>query len=172
MPNGRSLMFSTNTATRSGHLFMRATVLDWVLRFVLAVFFAGAAIPKLANVHSSAHMFAEIGVGHWLQYLVGTAELAGAIGLLAPPLAGLAATGLCLDMIGASVVNVSVLHSGVATLTLVLALVFAVLARRHGAMKWLRNHRRSADSGLTMTAQQSHERLDRLLAALQSDTRR
>jgi putative oxidoreductase len=164
-------MSSTNPVNRSGRsCSTRQTVLDWGLRIVLAVFFAGAAIPKLVNVHSSAHMFAEIGVGHWLQYFVGTAELAGAIGLLIPPLTGLAATGLCLDMIGASVVNVTVLHSGAIVLTLILALVFAVLACRHGAMKWLRRDRQSTASGLTKGLQQSHERLDELMVALQADT--
>lgn len=163
-------MFSTDSVDRSGRERRRRTVVDWGLRIVLAVFFAGAAIPKLANVPSSGHMFAEIGVGHWFQYFVGTAELAGAIGLLMPPLTGLAATGLCLDMIGASVVNVTVLHSAAIVLTLVLALLFAVLACRHGTMKWLHRDRPSADSGLIKSPQQSHERLDELLSALQADT--
>ncbi|MGH3266637.1 MAG: DoxX family protein [Trebonia sp.] len=163
---------STNAVTHSGCSGTRATVLDWSLRIALAVFFAGTAIPKLANVRSPAHMFAEIGAGHWLQYFVGTAELAGAAGLLIRPLTGSAATELCLDMIGASVVNVTVLHSAAIVLTLLLALVFAVLASRHGAMKWLRRNRQTAASGLTKSRQQSHERLDELRsrAALQADT--
>ncbi|MGH3968249.1 MAG: DoxX family protein [Mycobacterium sp.] len=163
-------MSGTNAFTRSGHSRTRATVLDWGLRVILAVFFAAVAIPKLVDVHSSAHMFAEIGAGHWFQYFVGTAELAGAIGLLIPPLTGLAATGLCLDMIGASVVNVTVLHSAAVVLTLPLAFVFAVLACRHGAMTWLRGNRQTAVSGLATSPQQRHERLDELLVALQADT--
>lgn len=126
--------------------------------------------PQARNVHSSAHMFAEIGVGHWFQYLVGTAELAGAVGLLIPSLTGLVATGLCLDMIGASVVNVTVLHSAAVVLTVILALVFAALAYRRGAMKWLRRDQQTASSGLTRSPQQSHQRLDELLAALQANS--
>jgi putative oxidoreductase len=152
-------MPNTNAAIHPGRSGARATVVDRGLRVFLAIFFAGAAaIPKLANLHSSAHMFAEIGAGHWLQYFVGTAELAGAIGLLIPPLTALAAAGLCLDMIGASVVNVAVLHSGAIVLTVILALAFAVIAYRHGVMSWLRRNRPSADSGLAENPQQSRER--------------
>jgi putative oxidoreductase len=161
------------SSNRSGRSRTKATVLDWSLRIVLAVFFAaGAAIPKLANVHSSARMFAEIGAGHWFQYFVGSAELAGAIGLLIPGLTGWAAAGLCLDMIGASVTNVTVLHSEAVVVTLLLALVFVVLAYRHGAMAWLRRDRQPAVSGLTASPRQSHERLDELLAARQAGTGR
>jgi hypothetical protein len=55
--------------------------------------FAFAAVPKLAGAHSAVAMFGQIGAGQWLRYLVGTAELAGATGLLIPRLAGLAAAG-------------------------------------------------------------------------------
>jgi putative oxidoreductase len=161
-------MSGTSVVTQARRARTRAAALDWGLRIVLAVFFAGAASPKLADVHSSARMFAEIGAGHWLAYFVGTAEFAGAIGLLIPPLTGLAATGLCLDMIGASVVNVTILHSTAVVLTLILALVFAVLAYRHRVMKWPRRNRQQAASGLSKGAEQSHERLDELLAALQT----
>ena len=55
--------------------------------------------------------FAHIGAGQWLRYFVGTAELAGAIGLLTPWLAGLAAAGLAADMAGATIINATVLRS-------------------------------------------------------------
>jgi len=54
--------------------------------------------------------FGQIGAGQWLRYFVGTAELAGAIGLLTPWLAGLAAAGLAAVMAGATVINATVLH--------------------------------------------------------------
>jgi uncharacterized membrane protein YphA (DoxX/SURF4 family) len=56
--------------------------------------FVFAAAPKLVGQHTAMAMFSQIGAGQWLRYLVGTAELAGAIGLLIPRLAGLAAAGL------------------------------------------------------------------------------
>jgi putative oxidoreductase len=169
MPKRRSLTSSTHAVTHPGRSSStRATVLDWGLRVVLAVFFVGTAIPKLANITSATQMFAEIGAGHWLQYVVGAAELAGAIGLLIPPLTGLAATGLCLDMIGASVINATILHSTAIWITLVLAVVFAALAYRHRPRMRPHSHCQPATTGATWN--QSHERLDELLAALQANT--
>jgi DoxX-like family len=76
-----------------------ASTLLWGAQIVLAAFFLfGAAGPKLAGSHSMVKEFGLIGAGQWFRYLVGTAELAGAIGLLAPWFAGLAAAGLAADM--------------------------------------------------------------------------
>ena len=85
---------------------------------MLAAVFAFAAMPKLAGAHSAVAMFGQIGAGQWLRYLVGTAELAGAVGLLIPRLAGLAAAGLAADMAGASIINIAVLHSAAVALTI------------------------------------------------------
>jgi putative oxidoreductase len=111
----------------------RTVSLDRVLRVGLALVFAAAAIPKVIDARSSVHMFAQIGAGHWLQYLVGTTELIGAVGLLCSAVTGLAAAGLCLDMVGATVINAAVLHSRVLVLTAVLAVLLGVVARRHWA---------------------------------------
>jgi hypothetical protein len=76
--------------------------------------------------------FGLIGAGQWLRYLVGTAELAGAIGLLTPWLAGLAAAGLAPDMAGATIINATVLHNTIygvnVWMTAVLCAVFVLLA--------------------------------------------
>ncbi len=72
-------------------------------------------------------MFADIGAGQWFRYLVGGLELAGAIGLLIPRLAGLAALGLAALMVGATVTNVFVLDANPA-LPLGLMLVAGVVA--------------------------------------------
>jgi len=68
------------------------------------------AVSKLTGNHQMVREFGLIGAGQWLRYLVGTTELAGAIGLLTPWLAGLAAAGLAADMAGASIINATVLH--------------------------------------------------------------
>ena len=61
--------------------------------------------------------------------VAGTAELAGAIGLPTPWLAGLAAAGLAADMFGATIINVTVLHwYGMAVMTVLLCAVFVLLA--------------------------------------------
>jgi putative oxidoreductase len=109
----------------------RWIILRWAAQILLAVFFAAAALPKLAGAHSAVHMFAQLGAGSWLCYFVGAAELAGAIGLLIPRLAGLAAAGLTLDMAGASVVNAAILHSTAVVMTVALGAGFAVIAGSH-----------------------------------------
>jgi putative oxidoreductase len=97
--------------------------------FLPAALFVFAATPKLVGVHSAVTMFDDIGAGQWLRYFVGAAELAGAIGLLVPRLAGLAAAGLAADMAGASIINVTVLHSAAVALTVPLCVALIVIAR-------------------------------------------
>ena len=87
-------------------------LLLWAAQILLAAFFLyGAAVPKLIGSDSAVQEFGLIGAGQWLRYLVGTAEVAGAIGLLTPWLAGLAATGLAANMAGATIINATVLHN-------------------------------------------------------------
>jgi putative oxidoreductase len=83
----------------------------WGLQILLALLFAAAAIPKLSGAAAAVAMFATIGAGQWFRYFIGVIELAGAIGLLIPRLAGLAALGLVVDMIGATGVQIGVFHS-------------------------------------------------------------
>jgi hypothetical protein len=107
----------------------------WAVQIVLAAFFLyGAALPKLIGSDSAVLEFDLIGAGQWLRYLIGTAELAGAIGLLTPWLAGLAAAGFAADMAGATIINATVLHDttyGVNVwMTALLCAVFMLLAHR------------------------------------------
>ena len=116
----------------------RTSMLLWAPQILLAVFFVfSAAVPKLTGAHDIVEEFRLIGAGQWLRYLVGTAELAGAIGLLTGRLAGLAAAGLAALMAGATIINATVLHDtsyGVNVwITALLCAVFVLLAygRRH-----------------------------------------
>ena len=124
------------TAPEARRARLTSTLL-WAAQILLAAFFLfAAAAPKLAGSHSSVQEFGLIGAGQWLRYLVGTAELAGAIGLLTPWLAGLAAAGLAADMAGATIINASVLHNtryDAFWMTVVLCAMFVLLAygRRH-----------------------------------------
>ncbi len=106
-----------NTTSPAARDRRRANTLLWPAQIVLAAVFAFAAVPKLTGAHTAVTMFGQIGAGQWLRYLVGTAELAGAAGLLIPRLAGLAAVGLAADMAGASIINAAVLHSGAIAMT-------------------------------------------------------
>jgi uncharacterized membrane protein YphA (DoxX/SURF4 family) len=120
------------TADEVGPRRLTSTLL-WAVQILLAAFFVFvAAGPKLKGSHSSVQEFGLIGAGQWLRYLVGTAELAGAIGLLTPWLAGLAAAGLAADMAGATIINATVLRDttfGINVwMTAILCAVFVLIA--------------------------------------------
>jgi len=118
---------TTVTARPAARAGGRANTRLWAAQIVLAAVFAFAAVPKLTGVDTAVTMFGQIGAGQWLRYLVGTAELAGAAGLLIPPLAGLAAAGLAADMAGASIINAAVLHSGAIAMTIPLCAAFTLI---------------------------------------------
>ena len=108
------------------------STLLWAAQIPLAALFVIVAVPKLTGSQQAVQEFGLIGAGQWLRYFVGTAELAGTIGLLTPWLAGLAAAGLAAVMAGATIFNATVLHNtayGAPPLaTAVLCAVFVLLA--------------------------------------------
>ncbi len=104
----------------------------WLPRIVLAVVFLGAGMAKVSGDPAMIAMFDQIGAGQGLRYLVGGLELAGAIGVLIPRLCGLAAIGLVLLMVGATVTNLAVLDA-----TVLPSVALALLA---GAAVYLRRH--------------------------------
>jgi uncharacterized membrane protein YphA (DoxX/SURF4 family) len=83
------------------------STLLWAAQILLAAIFVFFALLKLTG--GLVQEFSDIGAGQWLRYVAGTAELAGAIGLLTPWLAGLAAAGLAAVMAGATIINATVL---------------------------------------------------------------
>jgi len=124
-------MTAARLAIREARPRRLTSVLLWAAQIPLAVAFVSFGLAKLTG---QGQEFADIGAGQWLRYFVGAAELAGAIGLLTPWLAGLAAAGLAVDMAGATIINATVLHNtaydNFVWVTLVLCAMFAVLA--HG----------------------------------------
>ena len=56
----------------------------WTVHMTLALALAAAGIAKLAGAEPMVQIFDLIGVGQWFRYVTGTAEVAGAILLLAP----------------------------------------------------------------------------------------
>ncbi|MGH3646778.1 MAG: DoxX family protein [Micromonosporaceae bacterium] len=90
-----------------------------MLRALLAVFFLLAASgPKLLGEQTAVELFDDIGAGQWLRYVVGgVLELAGAVGLVIPRLAGLAALGLIGIMVGATFTQPVVLGSPALAIT-------------------------------------------------------
>ncbi len=117
---------TTERAAAPGRSRVIGVVL-WVLQAALAVQFALGGAAKLLGDQKMVDMFATIGAGQWLRYLVGTLEIAGAVGLLVPVLSGLAALGLVALMVGATVTNVFVLKTD-ATMPIVFLVVAALIA--------------------------------------------
>jgi putative oxidoreductase len=141
------------TASEARPRRLTSTLL-WAAQILLAAFFLlVAAGSKLVGDHSSVQEFGLIGAGQWFRYFVGTLELAGAIGLLTPWLAGLAAAGLAADMAGATIINATVLHNTSygpnVWLTAVLCAVFVLLAygRRHQIKRLAAAIRRVKNAG-------------------------
>jgi len=120
----------------------RLSTLLWAPQILMAAFFVFvAAAPKLTGSHQSVHEFGLIGAGQWFRYLVGIIEVAGAIGLLVPGLAGLAAAWLAADMVGATITNATVLRNTTfgpnVWMTLILCAVFVLLA--YGRRQQIKN---------------------------------
>jgi uncharacterized membrane protein YphA (DoxX/SURF4 family) len=114
-------------ATRKAPASRVGNVALWVLQAVLAFQFAGGGLLKLTGSPEMVDLFATIGAGQWLRYVVGALEVAGAVGLLVPRLSGLAALGLAALMAGATVTNLFVIGES-PWLPVGLLLVSAVVA--------------------------------------------
>jgi hypothetical protein len=129
-------------ATRNGaSTSPRANTALWVLQGLTAAFFAFAsATPKLIGHSSAREIFDDIGYGDWFMYLIGPLELAGAIALVIPLLAGLSALAFMGLMTGAFIYSVTVFDGENAATPLILLVVFAVIAwGRHRSVPELIN---------------------------------
>jgi putative oxidoreductase len=123
-------MSGNGTAGQAPAATARRRVLSialWALQALLAIMFAMAGLAKVFGDPAMVEMFATIGVGQWFRYVVGTLEIAGAVGMLIPQLSGLAALGLVCLMVGASLTNVLVLGAS-PLLPLVLLALSALVA--------------------------------------------
>jgi DoxX-like family len=101
----------------------------WTVQILLAGFLLiASAAPKFAGQRDAVETFTKIGWGQWFRYVTGTCEAAGAIGLLIPRLASLAAIGLIGVMIGAVLTQLLVLDPVWALLPAFYGVLFAVIA--------------------------------------------
>jgi putative oxidoreductase len=120
-------VMSDIVATRKAPVARPVNLALWVLQALLAVQFAAGGLAKLAGAPELVELFATIGAGQWLRYVVGALEVAGAVGLLVPRLTRLAALGLATLMVGATVTNLFIIHER-PWLPVGLLLVAAVIA--------------------------------------------
>ncbi|MFF3611154.1 DoxX family protein [Streptomyces sp. NPDC002580] len=116
---------TTPAAVRS----RRARISLTALQIVLGLFYAiASALPKLIAHPSAVESFDRLGWGHTGMYIIGALELAGGIALLIPLLDSVAAVALSALMVGAFVVNITVVHGPYAATPLVLMLPLALIA--------------------------------------------
>src|SRR5262245_7124945 len=114
--NEEDIMRNTKTTSDIGPVPVATrrralTIALWVLQLLVAFLFAGGGWLKLSGAPVMVDMFATIGVGQWFRIVVGTLEIAGAIGLVIPRIAGLAALGLSGLMVGAIATNLFILNA-------------------------------------------------------------
>ncbi|QFG19828.1 DoxX family protein [Actinomadura sp. WMMB 499] len=101
----------------------------WGAQILISAFLVFASgLPKLAGQADAVETFALLGWNDLMRYLVGAVEVAGAVGLVIPRLAGLAATGLIGLMIGAVLTQILVIEPAWALFPAALGAVFAVVA--------------------------------------------
>jgi putative oxidoreductase len=105
----------------------------WAIQLVLAGVFLNAALRKFTGHAVPLETFQRLGMDPWFRHVTGALELAGAIGLLIPPLAALAAIGLTLVMVGAIVTHLFLVPDTIVPATaLFLALCLVGFGRRDG----------------------------------------
>lgn len=116
------------------------TVSAWALQGLLALVFLAAGGAKLAGAPMMVQVYDLIGVGQWFRIVTGLVEVAGAVALLVPGFAGLAALWLAATMLGAVIAHLVVLPTPAAPAAVLLVLT-ATLA-------WLRRDQTRSVLGL------------------------
>ena len=98
----------------------------WIFQVVLAAVFLVAGTTKLGGVQMQVATFDEIGLGQWLRYFTGGIEVIGAIMVLVPRTAGLAALLLGMIMVGAVDVHLLITGGSPVAALVLLAIAIAV----------------------------------------------
>ena len=76
-------------------------IITWIVSGLLGVGFVLAGAAKFLQAEAAAESFRHFGLPTGLVPLIGICEIAGGIGVMVPRLAGFAALGLLLIMLGA-----------------------------------------------------------------------
>ncbi|MFF9805238.1 DoxX family protein [Streptomyces coeruleorubidus] len=133
-PSARAGVVVAESATARGR---RARIALRGLQVLLALFFGiASALPKLIAHPSAAESFDKLGWGSAGMYTIGALELAGAVALLIPVLQSVAAMALGALMVGAFVVQITVMSGQYAATPLILIVPLALIAwarRGHNA---------------------------------------
>ena len=106
----------------------------WALQVILAAMFAYFGATKF-DPHQKfwIQMFAQIGIGQWFRYVVGSLEIVCAALLLVPKAAAGAAAVLACTMAGAALVHLVVIGDGYAAVfpTFPMVLLLVIAWKRH-----------------------------------------
>jgi putative oxidoreductase len=112
-------------------------IFAWIIAILLAIFFLYAGIVKLAGARAMVQEFVQIGIGQWFRYFTGLLEVSGAAGLLIPKFRRWAALQIAAVMLGATAINLALLHlpalARVTAVLMALALLVAWLSWRQPA---------------------------------------
>lgn len=145
--SGSSSAAASTTGTKGTARSKGARISLRALQIVLALFYAFAsALPKLIAHPSAAESFDTLGWGSAGMYTIGALELAGAIGLLIPALASVAAVSLSALMVGAFITQITAFDGEYAATPLILIVPLALIAwvRRQDVAGLVRLVRREA----------------------------
>ena len=110
-----------------------SNIIQWVVSGLLAAVFLLAGASKLVlDPTAAAEQFQNFGLPGGMAIFIGLCEIAGAVGLLIPRLAGLAASGLVIIMLGALYSHVTHDPLAKALPPLVISLLCGYLAYARG----------------------------------------
>ena len=113
-----------------------------IITGLVALTFVVTGVSKLASVSPSPENFARWGFSTHFMYLIGTAEVVGAIGLVIPVTASLAALGLVATMLGALKTGIEFREAEHIILPLVLTILLVIIAyaRRASLVRLVAKH--------------------------------
>jgi len=107
---------------------------EWIPRIGVALLFFFIGSSKFSPDSMWVRLFARIGLGQWLRYLTGALQVGGSILLLIPRVSTIGAAMVASTLVGAIVVQLFVLHTGLSALVPAALLVIVVAV---GASRWL-----------------------------------
>ncbi|CAN5353966.1 hypothetical protein BH20ACI2_BH20ACI2_24760 [soil metagenome] len=104
------------------------SIASWIIQVLIAGLFLMMGSQKLMGEAEMTANFVKWGMPGFMLYVIGTLEVLGAIGLFIPRLAGIAATGLILLMVGALFTHLIHGEYGMALMPVAVMAMLAVVA--------------------------------------------
>ena len=106
----------------------KGNIVSWIIQVLIAGLFLMMGSQKLMGEAEVTANFVKWGLPGFMLYVIGTLEVLGAIGLFIPRLAGLAASGLILLMVGALFTHLTHGEYGMAPVPVAVMAMLAVVA--------------------------------------------